>query len=229
MFGRRPASDRRRSETPGDRETGPWCARGARRSNWRWWRGRTRAALARDLRPGPATWRRAASSDIASSADSNRRQRSCALRQRSSVDRSLRRLEVIVVRGGQAVQVVVVDVVVAGIVVRADEHRCRWESTRPLAASRSRTRGSFSMPARARAFGPPRPPPQAPQSWADSCGLFRLDEPWPMMTTSRANCPVRPMSCRTRCGDIDHLVDRIAQMSVFRAGRWLRCARSIAA
>ena len=38
----------------------------------------------------------------------------------------------------------------------------------PSAASSWRTRGSLAICAKARAFGPPRPPPHAPQSWADS-------------------------------------------------------------
>ena len=49
-----------------------------------------------------------------------------------------------------------------------------------------------------RAFGPPSPPPQAPQLWAESCGLFWLCEPCPCSSKSRANPRVSPMSRSTR-------------------------------
>ncbi len=49
-----------------------------------------------------------------------------------------------------------------------------------------------------RAFGPPRPPPQAPQLWAESCGLFWLCEPCPCSSKSRANPRVSPMSRSNR-------------------------------
>ena len=68
----------------------------------------------------------------------------------------------------------------------------------PRFRSRSRTRGSLRIWAMARALGPPRAPPQAPQSWADSCGLFMLVEPWPNVSTSRANPDVSPVSRSTR-------------------------------
>ena len=63
---------------------------------------------------------------------------------------------------------------------------------------RSRTRGSFRICAIARPFGPPRDPPQAPQSWADSWGLFMLLEPWPNISTSREKPDVSPVSRNTR-------------------------------
>src|SRR5439155_563346 len=44
----------------------------------------------------------------------------------------------------------------------------------------------------------PHAPPQAPQSCADSCGLFMLVEPWPNVSTKRANPEVRPVSRSTR-------------------------------
>ena len=97
----------------------------------------------------------------------------------------------------QAVQVGIRHGVVAGVVQAADEHRVGGNRQAALASS-SRTRGSFSICAMARAFGPPAPPPQAPQSYADSCGLFRLVEPWPMIATSRAKPLVSPMSRSSR-------------------------------
>ncbi len=49
------------------------------------------------------------------------------------------------------------------------------------------------MSANSRALAPPRRPPHAPQSCADSCGLFRLVEPWPRKTTTGAKSRTRPM------------------------------------
>ena len=76
--------------------------------------------------------------------------------------------------------------------------RCRPGWSARAAASRPRTRGSLRIWAMARPFGPPRAPPHAPQSWADSCGLFMLVDPCPSVNTSRAKPAVSPMSRSTR-------------------------------
>ncbi len=68
----------------------------------------------------------------------------------------------------------------------------------PRGSSAERTRGSFSIWTMARALAAPGPPPQAPQSCADSCGLFMLVEPWPKTNTSREKLEVMPMSRRIR-------------------------------
>ena len=77
----------------------------------------------------------------------------------------------------------------------------------PRSRRRSRTSGRLAMAAKSRALGPPRRPPHAPQSWADSCGLFRLVDPWPRITTRRAKPCARPAGPKT-----------LATLSVFSGG-----------
>ncbi len=74
---------------------------------------------------------------------------------------------------------------------------------RPLRASRSRIRESLSIWASARALGPPWAPPQAPQSWADSWGLFKLVEPCPNTNTRREKTDVMPISRKTFSAMVD--------------------------
>ncbi len=63
----------------------------------------------------------------------------------------------------------------------------------PRRATPARTSGRLARSAKSRALAPPRRPPHAPQSWADSCGLLRLVEPCPRITTIGAKPSTRPM------------------------------------
>ena len=66
-------------------------------------------------------------------------------------------------RRGQAIEIEELDAVVAGVVIGADEDRLAGNDQasrgQPLANARI-----VQHLAKARALGPPRPPPQAPQS-----------------------------------------------------------------
>ncbi len=101
------------------------------------------------------------------------------------------------VRGRKRVQVVKFHVIAASVVIAADEPRIRLECRCRRSRRRSRTSARLAMAAKSRALGPPRRPPQAPQSCADSCGLLRLVDPWPRITTMRAKPLARPAGPRT--------------------------------
>ncbi len=77
----------------------------------------------------------------------------------------------------------------------------------PRSPSRARTAGRLARAANARPFGAPCLPPHAPQSCADSCGLFTEIDPCPQKTTSRAKWWVMPMlrstaSIRSACSTV---------------------------
>ena len=120
-----------------------------------------------------------------------------------------------------AIQVEERDRVVAGVVLGADEPRVA-SIVEPLGGQQPAHPRSFAIWAKARAFGPPRPPPHAPQSWADSCGLLRL------MTVAddehererRSRIPVS----RARAADVGHLPT--VKPSAFRSAAPCRSDRA---
>ncbi len=91
---------------------------------------------------------------------------------------------------------------------------------KPRSASISRTRESLAICAKARALGPPRPPLQAPQLYADSCGLFRLDEPCPHMIDDRREVLGQADVAQQPFDDVGHFIQRIADVSVVGSRFW---------
>ncbi len=152
----------------------------------------------------------AASGDRCSGASSKRRLRSRALSRRASSSDRVRLLEGTRLRRRQRFEVEVLHRVARGVVQRADEPgvvrgcRCR------VGARPSRTSGRLAMSANSRALAPPRRPPQAPQSCADSCGLLRLVEPWPSTTTIGAKLLDQPEVGQHRRHSVDRFVQREA-------------------
>ena len=93
--------------------------------------------------------------------------------------------------GRQGIQIEELDIIAAGVVITADEPGIVWNVDAALPQTQPDF-GRFAMAAKSRALGPPRRPPQAPQSCADSCGLLRLVDPWPSTTTMRAKPQTSP-------------------------------------
>ena len=147
----------------------------------------------------PSTWASAASGGYHGGAASNRRHRSCASRRRaasiasparSNAGRLLTGIEIVVEERDLA----------AAVLCCAPTNQVAASMRRPALAklcADARVVGHLGERAGVR---PAAPPPHAPQSWADSCGLFRLIDPWPTTSTSgdrRSRIPVSSSTRRT--------------------------------
>ena len=86
----------------------------------------------------------------------------------------------------------------------------------PFLVSRSLTFGLFAIIARTRALGLPSLPPQAPQSRADSYGLFSEVLPCAQNRTSRAKCFVNPIM-RKAVSTVSICSSRVKPVRVIRS------------
>jgi hypothetical protein len=148
----------------------------------------------------PSMWRLAAAWVSPSGAEPKRRRALVRVALHRLAHGPAGHLKLELMRRRHAVHVGEGDVVVRGVVQAADEDGVgRDLDAKPSFKAVHALRGSLRISAMARALGPPTPPPQAPQSCADSCGLFMLVEPWPKIEHDRGqSSSVRPMSRRMR-------------------------------
>ena len=89
----------------------------------------------------------------------------------------------------------------------------------PFAANPARTSGSLQMAAKSRPLGAPRPPAQAPQSWAASWGLLRLLDPWPQNEHIRRKVVGKPAAFEYGRGAGNPAI----QIPPFRSPRFPSC------